>query len=111
MSIGRDRQPLTQQEIDHIRSSQVYRGAVQHIGTAPKVENKFILLYVPSDYGWETGFWDNRNQCWSNRSGHAIRPTHWDNCPPEPLGLIPKPCCKCGFRDCVCKGMELKENA
>lgn len=84
MSIGRDRQPLTQQEIDRIKSLQVYRGAVQHIDTAPKVENKFILLYVPSDYGWEAGYWDSRNQCWSNRSGHAIRPTHWDNCPPDP---------------------------
>ena len=84
MSIGRDRQPLTQQEIDRIKSLQVYRGAVQHIDTAPKVENKFILLYVPSDYGWERGHWDGQQLCWVNRCGHAINPTHWTILPPEP---------------------------
>jgi len=43
MAIGRDRPPLTQQEIDRIKASQVYRGAVQHIDTAPKVETEFLL--------------------------------------------------------------------
>lgn len=57
-------------------------GVVRTMDTALK--DDFILLYVPSDYGWERGRWDGQQRCWVNRCGHAINPTHWTILPPEP---------------------------
>lgn len=61
-----------------------YHGTIQMINTAPQVKHKWLLLYVPSDYGWETGYWEGHRGGWRNRYGHAINPTHWTERPPEP---------------------------
>lgn len=60
---------------------------------------------------WNSNFSNERDPEWQHQLaliGERMN-RHLDSW--EQLGLIPKPCCKCGFRDCVCKGRELKENA
>lgn len=66
----------------HMSVSPEMAGVIRTMDVALK--DDFILLYVPSDYGWEWGHWDGQRRCWVNRCGHAINPTHWTILPPEP---------------------------
>jgi len=58
-------------------------GGWMPIDTARKVSGNRVLVYVPSDYGTEIGYYDRGT--WLGAHGHPIRPTHWMPLPMPPI--------------------------
>ena len=54
------------------------------IDTAPREEERTLLLYCPDEGGWHTGQWWER--AWRDAASlsEVLHPTHWSDLPPEP---------------------------
>ena len=58
--------------------------APQPIETAPREEERTLLLYCPEQGGWHTGQWWER--AWRDAASlsEVLAPTHWTDPPPAP---------------------------
>jgi hypothetical protein len=58
------------------------------LDTAPMKASTVLLLYCPTQEGWQTGKWDPKSSCWvSNLNRETLYPTHWTDVPEEPVKL------------------------
>jgi len=55
------------------------------IDQAPRVPNQTLLLYCPTQGGWQTGEWNAEKQDWvSTLNRQPLHPTHWAEVPDGP---------------------------